>query len=173
MKWRSSATSTECLTFTRGSTHDLLFAQGFVEAQDRYWQMDFFRHIGNGELSEMFGASQLESDSFLRTLGWGDTAQRELDNLDPDVLSYLESYAAGVNAFTDDRRGGELSFEHFVLRSTSRSYSPDRWSPADTLVFAKVMAWDLSGNLDSEIERAVSGGPDAGFPGRRALSQLP
>ena len=53
------------------TTHDLFFAQGYVHAQDRFWQMDFWRHIGSGRLSEMFGKTQLETDTFLRTLGLG------------------------------------------------------------------------------------------------------
>ena len=140
------------------TAHDLMFAQGFVEAQDRYWQMDFFRHVGNGELSEMFGQSQLETDLFLRTLGWGEIAEAEARKLPADIAGYLDAYAEGVNRFSGDRRGGELSFEHFVLRLISRSYSPDAWKPSDTLAFTKVMAWDLSGNLDEEIERSILAG---------------
>jgi len=134
---------------------DLMFAQGLVEAQDRYWQMDFFRHVGNAELSEMFGASQVETDRFLRTLGWGDIADAKSRGLPSDIAPLLDAYAAGVNAFSDDRRGGELSFEHFVLRLIARDYTPDAWDASDTLVFSKVMAWDLSGTLDEEISRSV------------------
>src|SRR5512142_3314246 len=52
------------------SSHDLFFAKGYVHAQDRFWQMDTWRHIGSGTLSEMFGDSQVNTDTFLRTLGW-------------------------------------------------------------------------------------------------------
>ena len=62
--------------------HDLFFAQGYIHAQDRFWQMDFWRHIGSGRLSEMFGDSQVDTDKFLRTLGWARVAQKELDTLD-------------------------------------------------------------------------------------------
>ncbi len=51
------------------SAHDLFLAQGYVTAQDRFWQMDFWRHIGTGRLSEMFGESQLDKDRFLRNNG--------------------------------------------------------------------------------------------------------
>ena len=50
--------------------HDLFLAQGYVHAQDRFWQMDFQRAVGHGRLSALFGDSQLETDVFLRTLGW-------------------------------------------------------------------------------------------------------
>ena len=58
---------------------DLFFAQGFVHAQDRFWEMDFRRHITAGRLSEMFGEGQVETDTFLRTLGWRQVAEQELD----------------------------------------------------------------------------------------------
>ena len=56
---------------------DLFFAQGYVHAQDRFWEMDFRRHVTSGRLSELFGESQLGTDLFLRTLGWHDIAQQE------------------------------------------------------------------------------------------------
>ena len=97
------------------TTEDLLFAQGFVEAQDRYWQMDFFRHIGNGQLSEMFGASQVDADKFLRTFGWGFTAFREAVTLGPEIEGHLRSYAAGVNAFSG--RSSRRRVEFRALRA--------------------------------------------------------
>ena len=60
------------------TTHDLFFAQGYVHAQDRFWQMDSWRHIGSGELSKMFGSGQVETDSFLRTLGWRQTDRKSV-----------------------------------------------------------------------------------------------
>ena len=60
-----------------GSMRDLFMAQGFVHAQERFWQMDFWRHIGAGRLSELFGASEVETDAFLRTMAWGQIAQQE------------------------------------------------------------------------------------------------
>jgi penicillin amidase len=97
------------------SLHDLVFAQGYVHAQDRFWQMDFWRHIGAGRLSEMFGESQLDTDRFLRTLGWRRVAQQELDNLDATSLELLQSYSDGVNAYLADHSGSQLSLEYAVL----------------------------------------------------------
>ena len=79
--------------------HDLFFAQGYVHAQDRFWQMDAWRHIGSGTLSEMFGSGQLETDTFLRTLGWRITAEQEYAELDPDSKAIIESYTAGVKEY--------------------------------------------------------------------------
>ncbi len=134
--------------------HDLFMAQGYIHAQDRFWQMDFWRHVGAGRLAEMFGASQLDTDKFLRTLGWERVAQQELDQIDPDTLAILQAYADGVNAYLADHQGASLSVEYAVLKFLSPSYQPAPWSPINTLTWAKAMAWDLGGNMDGEIERA-------------------
>jgi penicillin amidase len=138
--------------------HDLFVAQGYVHAQDRFWQMDFWRHIGQGRLSELFGESQLETDLFLRTLGFGALAAEEYAMLDDQARAVLDAYAEGVNAYLDERSGTRLSFEYGVLALQTRGYEPDPWDPIDTLSWAKMMSWDLGGNMDFEIERAVLAG---------------
>ena len=137
------------------STNDLFFAQGYVHAQDRFWQMDFWRHIGSGRLSEMFGESQLETDQFLRTLGWARVVEQELTQLDPQSLAILDSYAQGVNAYLADHTGSELSLEYAVLKLLNPDYQVEAWQPLHSLTWAKAMAWDLRGNMDDEIERAI------------------
>ncbi len=137
------------------SQHDLYMAQGYVHAQDRFYQMDVWRHVGAGRLSEMFGESQLETDRFLRTLGWARVAEQEVAALGAESADVLNWYAAGVNAYLAERQRGGLSLEYAVVGLTNRAYVPEPWEPLDTMVWAKVMAWDLSGNLDREIERAV------------------
>ncbi len=140
---------------------DLFFAQGYVHAQDRFWQMDFWRHIGAGELSEMFGESQLETDRFLKTLGWKRIAETEAQTLDAESLAILEAYAAGVNAYlgyTDGatiRKPQNISLEYVVLKALNPNYSPGPWTPVNSLTWAKAMAWDLRGNLGQEIERSI------------------
>ncbi len=135
--------------------HDLFMAQGYVHAQDRFWQMDFWRHIGSGRLAEMFGKSQVETDKFLRTLGWDVAAKKEWENASPTVRLALQAYADGVNAYLADHKGSALSLEYAVLKLLNPGYSPDPWSPIHTLTWAHVMAWNLGGNLDTEIERAI------------------
>jgi len=135
--------------------HDLFFAQGYVHAQDRFFQMDFWRHLGSGRLSEMFGKSQLDTDIFLRTLGWERIAQQELNMMSSDERALLQAYADGVNAYLADHKGSALSLEYAVLKLLTPGYSPQPWQPANSLTWAKVIAWDLSGNADSEIEHAV------------------
>jgi penicillin amidase len=136
--------------------HDLFFAQGYVHAQDRFWQMDFWRHQGAGRLSEMMGEATLGTDIFLRTLGWERIAKQEIEMLDQEYLDVLEAYAAGVNAYLAERNGSELSLEYLFLNLVNSDYTPKPWEPLNTLTWQKAMAWDLgSGYLDLEIDRAL------------------
>lgn len=136
------------------TANDLFFAQGYVHAQDRFWQMDTWRHIGSGELSEMFGEGQLETDSFLRTLGWRKTAEAEFQQLDPTSLAILLAYTDGVNAYLKDHSDTALSLEYAVLGLLSPDYVIEPWEPVHSLTWGKAMAWDLRGNMGDEIERA-------------------
>jgi penicillin amidase len=135
--------------------HDLFFAQGYVHAQERFWQMDAWRHIGSGTLSEMFGEGQVETDAFLRTLGWEQTAEAEWEGLGRDSRDILLAYTEGVNAYLKDHSGDALSLEYAVLKLLSPNYQIVPWTPVNSLTWGKAMAWDLRGNMDEEIERAV------------------
>ena len=142
-------------TIVADTTDDLFFAQGFVHAQDRFWEMDFRRHVTSGRLSELFGESQLPTDIFLRTLGWRTIAEQEVEMLDAQTRSYYEAYAEGVNAYLDQRSGAELSLEYAVLGLQNPDYEVEPWSAADSVAWLKAMAWDLRGNIEEEIERAL------------------
>ena len=135
--------------------HDLFMAQGYVHAQDRFWQMDFWRHTGSGTLSEMFGAKQADTDAFLRTLGWRQVAEQEVASYDAESLSILNAYADGVNAYLKDHQGTAISLEYGILKILTPNYKPAPWTPVNTLTWGKAMAWDLGGNMDTEIERAT------------------
>jgi penicillin amidase len=137
------------------TTHDLFLAQGYVHAQDRFWQMDFQRALGHGRLAQIVGDSQVETDAFLRTLGWSRTAEEEFAQMPPEAQDILIAYADGVNAYLEERTSIRLSLEYSVLKLTNGSYQPVPWEPADSLVWAKVMAWNLGSNLDLEIGRAI------------------
>ena len=78
-------------------------AQGYVQAQERFYEMDVRRHTTAGRLSELFGPDTLEIDEFVRTLGWRRVAEQELPLLEPETRAALEAYAVGVNAYLDDR----------------------------------------------------------------------
>ncbi len=130
------------------SSEDALFALGFVHAQDRLFQMDFQRRVGAGRLSEVLGDATLETDKFLRTLGVYRSAEQTLPNLSAEAQGALAAYSAGVNAFLGQRKGA-LPPEFLIL-----GYEPEPWQPADSLVWLKMMAWDLGGNWDDELLRA-------------------
>jgi penicillin amidase len=138
------------------TAHDLFMAQGYIHAQDRFWQMDFWRHIGSGTLSEMFGKGQVDTDKFLRTLGWRQIAEQEYAQLSPESKAILEDYSAGVNAYIQDRTPVQLSLEYSILTGLlNRGYKIGPWTPINSLTWGKSMAWDLGGNMDDEIERAI------------------
>ena len=132
---------------------DLFFAQGYVHAQDRFWQMEFWRRIGSGRLSEVLGESALDKDRFIRTVGWHRAARRDVERLDEASLAVLEDYAAGVNAYVAQHRN-HLGLEFKVLGLTGTGVEIEPWTPVDSVAWGKVMAWDLSGNRSQELLRA-------------------
>lgn len=139
------------------TSHDLFFAQGYTHAQERFWQMDFWRHIGSARLSEMFGESQLDTDKFLRSLDFAGLAQQELETMDDELRNVLRWYADGVNAYLAENDGAEISLEYALLPLQNSGYEVEPWEPIHTLTWAKMMAWDLGGNMRTEIARAVLG----------------
>ncbi|MEV8452742.1 penicillin acylase family protein [Streptomyces sp. NPDC052095] len=134
---------------------DLFRAQGYVQAQDRFWEMDVRRHMTAGRLSEMFGSGQVETDAFLRTLGWRKVAQEEYDKvLSEETKKNLQAYAEGVNAYLKGRDGKDISVEYAALGFTN-DYKPSEWTPVDSVAWLKAMAWDLRGNMQDEIDRSL------------------
>ncbi|MFE1349160.1 penicillin acylase family protein, partial [Streptomyces sp. NPDC058757] len=134
---------------------DLFRAQGYVQAQDRFYEMDVRRHLTAGRLSEMFGEGQVETDAFLRTLGWRQVAQQEYDKvLAPQTKKYLQAYAEGVNAYLKDRAPKDVSVEYAALALTN-DYAIEPWTPVDSVAWLKAMAWDLRGNMQDEIDRSL------------------
>ena len=129
---------------------DLFAAQGFVHAQDRFWEMDVRRHITAGRLSELFGPSQVETDTFLRTLGMRRVAEAEYELLSAKNRRYLEAYADGVNAYIGSRSANDLSLEYAVLGLQGLSYVPEQWTAVDSIAWLKAMAWDTGSNLAGE-----------------------
>ena len=136
------------------NAHDLFMAQGFVHAQDRFWEMDFRRHVTSGRTAELFGPDQVETDIYLRTMGWRRVAEQEYDLLDEETQQYMDAYSAGVNSWIDDNQGLSASLEYGLLSITADDYTVEPWAPADSLAWLKAMAWDLGGNLQEETTRA-------------------
>jgi penicillin amidase len=131
------------------SEADAMFGLGYAHAQDRLWQMEFQRRIGNGRLAEFAGPSQLETDKFLRTLGVARAAASAWASMDPEPRALIEAYVAGVNAFVAAHSGRELPVEFTIL-----GIQPEPWRPEDVIAWSKMMAWDLGGNWSGELLRA-------------------
>jgi penicillin amidase len=130
------------------SAQDLFFAQGYVHAQDRLWQMEFQRRLAGGRLSEVVGEATLDIDRAFRILGLYRAAEQDVQVLDDESRRVLDAYAAGVNACIASRKG-RLPAEFSLLR-----FKPEPWRPADSLCWLKVMAWNMGSNWASELIRA-------------------
>lgn len=127
--------------------NDSAFGLGYAHAQDRLWQMEVQRRIASGRLAEIFGAPGLTTDKFIRTLGIRRKAVAAFGFLKPETQAYLQAYSDGINAFLADH-SGPLPPEFLIFGVT-----PEAWTPADSLGWLKMMAWDLSGNWGSELAR--------------------
>lgn len=134
---------------------DLMLAQGYVHAQERFFEMDLRRMATAGRLSEVFGEKTLASDKLVRTMGWRRVAEREWALLAPDTRKALTAYSAGVNAYLDERGAVDLAPEYALLRLTGVDHHPEEWTPVDSLSWLKAMAWDLRGNMEEEIDRVL------------------
>jgi penicillin amidase len=125
-------------TIDASTTADLFFAQGFVTAQDRMWQMDIMRRYGSGELSEILGPDTLKVDREQRILGLHAAAKKSLEMATPRDRIFFEAYARGVNAYLE-QHARNLPIEFRIL-----GYTPKTWSPEDSVVIANVMVKDLN-----------------------------
>jgi penicillin amidase len=130
-------------TIRAANLDDAAFALGFAHAQDRLFQMDMMRRVGAGRLSEVVGAQALPVDKLMRTLGLYATAQKQAEDASPQLKQVLAAYTAGVNAFLAE--GRTLPPEFQMLH-----YSPEPWTPADSLVWGRIMALQLSSNWNAE-----------------------
>ena len=130
--------------------HDAAFAQGVVHAQERGWQMEFQRRVGSGRLSELVGDAAVDPDILMRTLGFRAAAQRAYDALPTTSTARvaLDAFAAGVNAARSS--GSAPTPVELLLFNLP---VPEPWSAVDSLVWAKVMSYDLSGNWKRELSR--------------------
>jgi penicillin amidase len=127
--------------------HDAFFGLGYAHAQDRLWQMEMQRRIGAGRLAEIFGEDTLETDQFLRTVGFYRAAEAAWPALSPEVQAALQAYSDGVNAYVAS--GAALPPEFTIL-----GFKPEPWRPADSLVWAKMMAWNLGDSYGDDLIHA-------------------
>ena len=124
--------------------HDLYMATGYLEAQDRMWQMDLVRRVAQGRLSEIFGDKAIEADKLLRKLRIPQTSERWWNNMDDSMRNRLQWYADGVNAYLHER-GDDLPMEFRIL-----SYTPEPWKPQHSVNLVGYMSWMLETGYKTE-----------------------
>ncbi|MHA2096484.1 MAG: penicillin acylase family protein [Candidatus Hodarchaeales archaeon] len=128
--------------------YDLFFAQGFVQSQDRLWQLEINRRTASGTLSEVFGEIALDTDRTARTFGFERMGRVDYDNASEEVKGVIQAFTDGINAFLDHKKR-KLPVEFTLLR-----HSPNPWSVYDSCAFTRVMLWQLSHAWYGEIVRA-------------------
>lgn len=131
------------------NNQDIFFAQGFVHAQDRLWQMEINRRLPSGRMSELVGALAFDTDKLMRVIGLKRAAQNDWMHASEDTVLALNAYARGVNAFIETHPR-KLPLEMTLLR-----FAPEPWRPLDSLVWIKTMAWGQGLNWDAELLRAA------------------
>ncbi|MBT5078583.1 MAG: penicillin acylase family protein, partial [Candidatus Marinimicrobia bacterium] len=127
------------------SDHDLMFAQGWIHAQDRLWQMEMNRRVAMGRISEAFGNLALDTDRLVRTLGFNRLAKQDWEKVKPELKSMMERYADGVNSYISN---GKLPIE-FKLAGIK----PEPWHPIDSIGWGRVMSWTLSHGWSGSLTR--------------------
>lgn len=156
-----------------GSIDDALFAEGYVTAEDRMWQMDILRRLAAGELSEILGSVTLEADREARRMRLRRIAEQTWALLSPEERKPVAAYARGVNAYTESHRG-RYGFEFTILR-----YDPRPWTPVDTLLIGLQMYRTLTDDWRTKLikeQMLRSGEPDKVnflFPQRAGLEVAP
>ena len=156
---------------TAANLPDLLFAQGYITAGDRLWQMDALRRHAAGELAAILGPAMVEHDRRQRYLQIRAAADRAVTQLPPDQLAQLQAYAGGVNAYIEAHQG-TLPLEFKLL-----AYRPALWTPRDSLLVSLAMWQDLSTEfprkMDPRCPECAPAGGVAGRPVPRGLLARP
>ncbi|MGD6870631.1 penicillin acylase family protein [Sutcliffiella horikoshii] len=129
--------------------HDLFFAQGYVTAQDRIFQMDLSRRQASGMLSEVVGKQALDRDKFFRTLGLRRAAEKSLDYYSEEARKALASYAEGVNQYIKQAKAANT----LPIEFTIMGYEPEEWTDLDSITIGKYMAFDLGGHWEGQAFR--------------------
>jgi len=136
--------------------HDLFFAQGYVQAQDRWWQMEFYRKTCSGRIEELTGKKPalVNTDIYLRTLGLYEATEKDYNSFTPEERATFDDFAEGVNAYISGRSPQQLSVNYAILGLTGVKFKIEPWTAIDSLAFTRLMALDLSLSRDLELIRA-------------------
>lgn len=130
---------------------DLFYVFGYVQAQDRLWQMDIQRRIAEGKLAEILGTDLYDTDLLFRTIGLARATEDSLEQLDQTTKQTLSYFTMGINKAIEDMKTEDLPVECKLL-----NYEPEPWTPLDSLVISKLIAWSLTGTFfDLEFKKLV------------------
>lgn len=127
------------------SLSDLFFAQGYLVARERLWQMDLLRRMARGRLAEVLGPAAIPVDRLFRVVGLGAAAEASVGALDEEVVAYVRAYADGVNAYRQEAQG-RLPLEYRLA-----GFSPQPWEPVDSLAIGEYLSFLLSFNARHEL----------------------
>jgi penicillin amidase len=130
---------------------DLFFAEGYVHAQERFWQMEFQRRVASGRLSEIFGETTLSTDKYLRHFNFTALTEQSYAMLDDETRRIVDAYTAGVNGYITDRSPAELGLEFALLGLQGVDIDIEPWSPIDSMIWGEMMAFDQSDQLETEL----------------------
>ena len=133
---------------TAQDNHDLFFAQGFIHAQDRLWQMEVNRRTVNGTLSEIFGEIAVDTDRTTRTFGFKRVGLEDWNNASEELKDAINAYTTGINAFMHS------SDTKYPIEFSLIKHTPSEWTPLDTTALSRFMMWQLSHGWYGELIRA-------------------
>jgi penicillin amidase len=139
------------------SLYDLFFAQGYTHAQDRWWQMDVFRHIARGSLQELMGARETLQgmDVFMRTLLLEAGAENEYRQMSDEAKALIDAFSDGVNAYISGRAPNALAMEYRLLSAAGVRVEIEPWSALDSIMWSKVIAWIFTSDHANELVREL------------------
>lgn len=128
---------------SRDSDLDVFYALGFVHAQDRFWQMEFQRHVASGTLSELFGKNTISKDKYLRSWGFYYFAKQAWASYDDTTKEVIERYTQGINEF--------IALNHLPIQFKALGYKPKPWTVIDSICWQKMMAWSLENSWKKKL----------------------
>ncbi len=134
------------------TVEDAIFGQGFAQAQDRLWQLEFQRLAAQGRLAEFVGSAALDVDKQVRTLNFNGAAQLMCSSLTPNETAKLQAFASGINYYLSHVKERPPEFM-FMSERLLFFHEPAPFVPMDVCLTAKLLQWQLSLNVQLEVER--------------------
>lgn len=142
---------------TADTPEDLFFAQGYVNAQDRFHEMDVRRHVAAGRLRELVDEHGIGADRLIRALKVPEHAERDLAAMPNPARRVVEAYARGVNAYSGGRSGSSLGLEYTAKTLVGRDYRPEQWRAVDSVAWASLLDWSFADGVTDDVDRILIG----------------